>query len=84
MKIDPQLLFNGQCEEAFKFYVECLGGKILTMMPYAGSPAESHVPEAWRSKILHAALDLNGQVLMGADPPEQHYRRPQGFSLAEL
>ena len=28
MQLNPYLIFNGQCEEAFKFYEKCLGGKI--------------------------------------------------------
>jgi len=34
MQINPYLVFNGQCEEAFKFYEKCLGGKIEAMMPH--------------------------------------------------
>ncbi|MEM9908685.1 MAG: VOC family protein, partial [Cyanobacteria bacterium P01_D01_bin.44] len=36
MQLNPYLSFNGQCEAAFKFYEQCLGGKIEAMMPYAG------------------------------------------------
>ncbi len=28
MRINPYLMFNGQCEAAFKFYQQCLGGTI--------------------------------------------------------
>lgn len=27
MKINPYLMFNGNCEAAFKFYQQCLGGE---------------------------------------------------------
>jgi uncharacterized glyoxalase superfamily protein PhnB len=37
MKINPYLNFNGQCEAAFKFYEQCLGAKIVVMMPHAGT-----------------------------------------------
>jgi len=30
MQLNPYLHFNGQCEEAFKFYEKCLGGKSLS------------------------------------------------------
>ena len=30
MQLNSHLHFNGQCEEAFKFYEKCLGGKIDT------------------------------------------------------
>ena len=60
MQLNPYLLFNGQCEAAFKFYAQCLGGKIEAMLPHAGTPAEKHSPPEWRDKILHACLNVNG------------------------
>jgi PhnB protein len=81
MQTTPYLLFNGQCEEAFKFYGRCLGGKIEAMMPHEGTPAEKGVPAEWRKKILHARLTANGQVLMGSDAPPERYQKPQGFSV---
>jgi len=32
MSLNPYLYFNGQCEEALKFYEQCLGGKITFLM----------------------------------------------------
>jgi PhnB protein len=58
MHAHPYLYFNGNCEEAFKSYKKCLGGKILAMMPHAGNPAEKMAPPAWGEKILHAALKM--------------------------
>ena len=39
MQLNPYLLFNGNCADAFKFYEKCLGGKIETMMTHEGTPA---------------------------------------------
>lgn len=50
MDLNVYLLFNGDCEEAFKFYEKNLGGKIEMMMPHAGSPAESQVPAEWAAR----------------------------------
>ena len=44
MQVNPYLLFNGDCEAAFKFYEHCFGGKIEVMMPHEGTPAADHVP----------------------------------------
>jgi hypothetical protein len=30
MQLNPYLMFNGQCEAAFRFYEKALGGKIET------------------------------------------------------
>ena len=82
MQSHPYLLFNGQCEEAFKFYEKYLNGKIAIMMTYAGSPAEQQVPAEWRGKILHVRLDLDEGKLMGSDAPPTRYQPPQGFSVS--
>ena len=82
MQINAYLLFNGQCEEAFKFYEKALGGKIDAMMPHAGSPAEAGVPPEWRDKILHARMTVAGNVLMASDAPPGRYQKPEGFSVS--
>ena len=82
MQLNPYLHFNGKCETAFKFYERCLGGKIEAMISHVGTPAEQNVPAEWRSKIMHARLIVNGDVLMGSDAPPDHYKTPQGFSVA--
>jgi PhnB protein len=81
IQVNPYLFFDGQCEEAFKFYEKLLGGKIEAMMTHEGTPAADHVPAEWRGKIIHARLELGDQVLMGSDAPPEHQRKPQGFSV---
>jgi PhnB protein len=82
MRVNPYLHFNSQCEAAFKFYEKCLGGKIEAMIPHEGTPAAEHVPAEWRSKIMHACLVMDDQVLMGCDAPPDHFQKPQGFSVS--
>ena len=82
MKINTYLNFNGQCEEAFKFYEKCLDGKIEAMMAHEGTPAEEHVPPEWKKKIIHACLRTDHGVLMGSDAPPDYFEPPKGFSVA--
>ena len=82
MQLNPYLLFNGQCEAAFKLYQQVLSGKIVAMMPHAGSPAEGQVPPEWRDKIMHARLVFGDNVLMGSDAPPGHFEQPKGFSVS--
>ncbi len=82
MQLNPYLLFNGRCEEAFKFYAQCLGGKVESMIPHAGTPAEEHTPPEWRNKILHASLRVGAELLMGSDAPPDRYEEPKGFSVS--
>jgi PhnB protein len=81
MQANPYLLFNGQCEAAFKFYAKCLGAKIDTMMPHEGTPAAAQVPPEWLKKILHARLSVGDTVVMGSDAPPGRYEKPTGFSV---
>jgi PhnB protein len=82
MQLNPYLNFKGQCEAAFKFYEQCLGGKIAMIMPYEGTPAANQMPPEWRNKIIHARLNVGDFVLMGSDAPPDHYQEPQGFSIS--
>ena len=82
MEMNPYLMFNGNCEEAFKYYERCLGGKIEAMLPHAGTPAEQQVPAEWRNKILHARMTVNGQALMASDAPPGHQENFGVFSIS--
>jgi len=81
MQSNPYLSFNGQCEAAFKFYEQLLGGKITFMQTWGDSPACEHMPKEAQSFIMHATLDLSGSILMGADSPPGTYEGPKGISV---
>ena len=81
MKLNPYLLFDGKCEEAFTSYQKILGGEIVAMIPHEGTPAAENVPSEWRKKIIHARLVGNGMVLMGSDAPPERYEPMKGFSV---
>jgi PhnB protein len=81
MIISAYLSFNGNCDEAFKFYEKCLGAKIVASIPYEGTPAGKDAPADWQKKILHVRLVKGEQVLMGSDAPPGHFQKPQGVSV---
>ena len=82
MPLNPYLLFNGDCKEAFELYAKVLGGKIEAMMAHEGTPAAEQVPPEWRKKILHAKINFADGVLMASDAPPGRYEKPQGFSVS--
>jgi PhnB protein len=82
MKLNPYLSFNDECEAAFKFYEQCLGGKIDAMMTYGESPMAEQTPPEKLDKIMHASLMVGDTVLMGSDAPPQFFEKPQGFSVS--
>jgi len=81
MQLNPYLLFNGQCEEAFRFYERTLGARIESVLLHEGTPAEAHTAPEWRKKVMHGRLTLNGQTVMASDCPPDRYAPPQGFSI---
>jgi PhnB protein len=82
MQLNPYLHFNGQCEAAFKFYEQCLGGKTVFQMTYGESPMADKTSPAWRGKIMHASLVVKDKVLMGSDVTPDRYVAPKGFAMS--
>ena len=82
MQMSPYLSFKGECEAAFRFYEQCLGGQLGALFRYAGSPMADQVPADWADKIMHGSLTLGDQVVMGGDVPPDQYEEPKGFSLS--
>lgn len=73
MKLYTYLNYGGNCREAFEFYVEHLGGKITLMTTHGDGPQSGAVPAAWKSKVLHARIDLGETTLLGADVPPERF-----------
>ncbi len=81
MKSNPYLTFNGECESAFKFYEQLLGGKIIFIQTWGNSPGAEHMPKEAHGSIMHATLDLSNSILMGADSPPGQYEQPKGIHV---
>ncbi|WP_419709733.1 VOC family protein [Pseudomonas sp. NFX224] len=67
MKINPYLIFNGDCRAAFTFYQQCLHGKLEAMMTFGETPAAEHVPKEHHDLIIHTCLKVGDQMLMASD-----------------
>jgi len=81
MQLNPYLIFNGQCEAAFKFYEQCLGGNLQTIMTWGDSPMADQVPSEWRDKIIHTTLIVGEAALLGSDAPPDRYEAPKGMGV---
>jgi PhnB protein len=82
MQVNPYLYFDGQCEEAFKFYHQIFGGELGEMLTFAGSPAAGEVPAEWGQKIMHTQLTVGDWAIMGSDCFPGQYDVPKGFSIS--
>ena len=82
MQLDIYLNYQGNCEQAFKFYEEHLGGTIKAVMRHRDQPAMGGpIPADWGDKILHAHMTLGGTELLGADIPQAQPMKSAYLSL---
>jgi PhnB protein len=69
--INPHYNFNGNAEEAFNFYKSVFGGEFAMLVRFKEMESEYfEVSENEANKIMHIALPIGGNVLMGNDVPE--------------
>ena len=69
--INPHINFNGNAEEAFQFYKSVFGGKFAKIVRFKDlESSDFQVPEKEANKIMHIALPIGKNILMGNDVPE--------------
>lgn len=81
VSFSPYLFFSGNCAEAFEFYSEVFGVD-ATIVTNADMPSHEAIPDAGPATVMHAAIDLNGSVLMGSDDPSGDGGPKLGFSIS--
>lgn len=70
-QINPYINFNGNTEEAFNFYKSVFGGEFEMIIRFKDMPnPEIPISENEADKIMHIALPIGKNVLMGNDVPE--------------
>jgi len=69
MKLYTYLNYGGNCQDAFRFYEQHLGGKITMMMTHGQAPNPTGTPPDWKNAILHARMTIGDTELLGADIP---------------
>jgi len=74
MKLYTYLNYGGNCERAFRFYEEHLGGKITMMMTHGQQPNQSEISPDWKNAILHARISIGDTELLGADIPPDRFQ----------
>jgi len=69
--INPHINFNGNAEEAFTFYKSVFGGDFSKLLRFKDlSNDDFPIAEHEANKIMHIALPIGKNVLMGNDVPE--------------
>ena len=80
MRLDVYVNYRGNCEQAFRFYEQHLGGTITGIIRHREQPNPS-IPPDWADKVLHARIDIGTAVLMGADVPHAEPMRSAYLTL---
>jgi len=81
MKLDVYLNYAGNCQQAFRFYEQHLGGKITMMMTHGQGPNAANLPAEQKEAILHARIEIGNTVVLGADIPKSELMRSAYLTL---
>lgn len=66
--MNPYLNFDGQAEEAFRFYESAFGTTITGIHKIGDAPGTENLPEDERKRIMHISLPINEHTtLMASD-----------------
>ena len=79
MKLNTHLNYGGNCEQAFRFYAQHLGGKITMMMNHGEQP---NAPPDWKKAILHARITIGEAELFGNDVPPDRFQPMRSVYLS--
>ncbi len=63
--LQTYLLFNGNCEEAVKFYCQTFNGEVLFTTRYGDTPTD--VADESKNKIIHTVFKIRGTELLASD-----------------
>jgi len=81
MRMNTYVNFAGKCAEAFRYYEQHLGGRVVMMMTHAQSPEQSRVGPEWKDAILHGRIAIGDGELMAADIPNAEPMRSAYLTL---
>lgn len=73
MQVDPYLNFMGKTEEAFNFYKSIFGGNFVMIQKFKdveNLPEKDKMSEEDLDKIMHIALKVGNNTMMGTDALE--------------
>lgn len=79
MTLNPYLNFDGNAEEAFRFYQSVFGGELF-VQKMSQAPGIENLSEDEKNRAMHVGLPIgNGQFLMASDClPSQGHVLKQG------
>ena len=86
MRIHPYLNFDGQTEDALRFYEKVLGGTLTEIHRFGSMPQadDSGLTSEQKNRVMHVSLELpDGQLIMASDLVEgMGPRRVEGNNVS--
>ena len=84
MACHPYLFFGGNCRAAFTRYQEIFGGELSVMSMSDMPPSEEQpVPADKADYVMHAALMIGDELVMGSDDPTaENFGPVQGMVIS--
>jgi PhnB protein len=73
MKLSIHLNFPGNCAQAFHYYEQNLGGKILMLMKQSQAPGAAP-NKGEQDPVIHARIQIGDAMLIGNDVPPDHHQ----------
>ena len=86
-QINPHYNFNGNAEEAFTFYKSVFGGEFSAIVRFKDlGDAGAHIAAHEADKVMHIALPIGRNLLMGNDvaPRKDFIIAGQGLDRARI
>ena len=66
--------FGGNCEEAFRFYEQHLGGEITMLMRRTELPDPNEPWPGWENSIQYGSMNLGETQLTASDVPPKRFQ----------
>ena len=70
MQVVPYLIFQGNAEEAMKFYEEAFNAREVTIDRYDSMPPSKDmppIPDTYKDKILHGSMKIDDELFYFSD-----------------
>jgi PhnB protein len=83
ISVNPYLVYQGNCAEAFTFYKTAFGGESLYIGRYKDAPEEAKkfYPNAHDENVMHATLQIDERtIIMGNDSADLSAQPPTSSS----
>src|SRR5450755_2043684 len=82
MKLNTFINYGGNCQQAFRFYEQHLGGRVTMMITHGQQPDVNHLPPERGNAVLHARIIIAGTEIMGSDVPPERFQPMRSVYLS--